>query len=105
LNTDEFILEYKGESPCYNYDQRKSILESCEYVDLVIKNVGGYDSKQSIEVVSPNIIAVGSDWKEKNYHKQMGFTNEWLLKNGITLEYIPYTENISTTIIKRVLRK
>jgi bifunctional ADP-heptose synthase (sugar kinase/adenylyltransferase) len=48
----------------------------------------------------PDIVVIGSDWAKKDYYKQMGFTQDWLDENGIGLCYFPYTQNISTTIIK-----
>jgi len=101
LNTDEFIEEYKGKPPICNYQQRRTMLESCIYVDKVVCNSGGPDSKPSILVTGPNIIAIGDDWAKKDYYKQMQFTQEWLDMYDITLIYIPYTKNISTTIIKK----
>lgn len=100
LNDDEFIKKYKGKSPIYSYEERKKILESCKYVDKVIKNVGGKDSKKSILSVSPDAIIVGSDWAKKDYYKQMNFTQKWLDEKDITLIYIPYTEGISSTLVK-----
>ena len=60
-NTDEFIFDYKGKSPIINYEQRKEVLLSCRYVDDVIPNVGGQDSKPTIEMVQPDFIVIGSD--------------------------------------------
>jgi hypothetical protein len=34
----------------------------------------------------------------------MNFTQQWLDDNGIILVYLPYTENISTTLIKEKLK-
>ena len=70
---------------------------------LLSKNFGGADSKPAILSVNPDIIIVGSDWLKKDYCKQMGFTPEWLEDHNIALMYIPYTQNISTTIIKERL--
>lgn len=100
LNTDEFIQRYKDKPPIYNYDQRKMILESCKYVDLVVENECGENSKPSIVSVKPDFIVVGSDWAKKDYYKQMSFTQDWLDQQDITLLYIPYTEGISSTKIK-----
>ena len=74
-----------------------------EYVDEVIRNIGGEDSKPAILTVEPDVIIIGSDWLNKDYLKQMSITEEWLRKNHIALIYIPYTEIISTTEIKRRL--
>lgn len=104
LNTDEFIYRYKGSYPIINYNDRRDVLLSCRYVDEVIPNENGEDSKPAISLVSPKFVVIGSDWAKKDYYKQMNFTQEWLDKNGITLIYLPYTENISTTIIKNNLK-
>ena len=104
LNTDEFIMEYKKTNPILDYEQRKTVLLSCRYVDEVIPNTGGHDSKPSILSVGPDYIAIGSDWAKKDYYKQMNFTQDWLDQNNIILMYLPYTEEISTTKIKNKLK-
>jgi glycerol-3-phosphate cytidylyltransferase len=104
LNTDEFIYRYKGEYPVVNYEDRKEVLLSCKYVDKVIPNSEGEDSKPAILDVNPKFIVIGSDWAKKDYYKQMNFTQEWLDENGYMLIYIPYTENVSTTLIKKKLK-
>lgn len=103
LNTDDFITQYKGKPPVCSDLERKSVLLGCKYVDEVIPNFGGADSKIAIEIVSPNIIAIGSDWARKDYYTQMGFTQDWLDEKDISLIYIPYTKEISTTNIKKRL--
>lgn len=104
LNTDEFITAYKGKPPIISYEDRKAVLESCVWVDEVVPNTGGADSKQAILQVQPDVIAIGSDWARKDYYKQMGFSQDWLDDNEIMLLYIPYTEGISSTEIKRRLQ-
>lgn len=104
LNTDDFIFRYKGKNPIMSYEERREILLSCKYVDEVIPNIEGEDSKPTILSVSPKFIAIGSDWAKKDYYKQMNFTQKWLDDNDIILIYLPYTENISTTLIKEKLK-
>lgn len=104
LNTDEFIYRYKGEYPIISYEQRKDVLLSCKYVDEVIPNNEGEDSKPSIQSVNPKFIVIGSDWAKKNYYQQMNFTQQWLDSKEYILIYIPYTENVSTTAIKKKLK-
>lgn len=100
LNTDEFIESYKGKTPVCSYAERKAVLESCKYVDEVVPNIGGADSKPSIILSNANYIVIGSDWAKKDYYKQMQFTQEWLDEKGIGLVYVPYTKEISSTNIK-----
>lgn len=100
LNTDEFIYEYKKSYPILNYEQRYDVLIACRYVDYVIPNKDGKDSKPAIEDCSPDVIAIGSDWARKDYYKQMNFDQDWLDERNISLLYIPYTQGISSTLIK-----
>jgi glycerol-3-phosphate cytidylyltransferase len=104
LNTDEFIYRYKGEYPIISYEERKDVLLSCKYVDEVVPNIDGEDSKPTILSVNPKFIVIGSDWAKKDYYNQMNFTQHWLDENGLILIYVPYTENVSTTSIKKRLK-
>lgn len=100
LNTDEFIFDYKGKYPVMTYSERKTILEACKYVDRVVPNMCGADSKPTIQMVRPDIIAIGTDWARKDYYAQMQFDQDWLDEQGICLAYIPYTSGISSTELK-----
>jgi glycerol-3-phosphate cytidylyltransferase len=104
LNTDEFITEYKGKPPVMNYYERLQVLSEFRSITNIIPNTLGSDSRAAIELASPNIIAIGSDWARKDYYKQMGFTQDWLDERDIMLLYIPYTPGISTTELKRRIR-
>lgn len=105
LNTDEFILAYKGKGLVMNYEERKSVLESCRYVDRVVPNIGGADSRLAIDLVKPDLIVIGSDWARRDYYAQMQFDQDWLDERGIGLAYIPYTAGISSTDIKARLAR
>lgn len=104
LNTDEFIAKYKGKAPVMTYEERSKVLRGYRYVDDVIPNYGGTDSRISIEIVKPDLIVIGSDWARRDYYAQMGFTQDWLDERGIGLCYVPYTQGISSTDIKARLR-
>lgn len=105
LNTDEFITEYKKRPPVMSYAERATVLHSCRSVTNVVPNVGGADSRPAIELVSPDLIVIGSDWATRDYYGQMGFTQEWLDERGIGLCYIPYTQGISTTEVRKRLTR
>lgn len=104
LNTDEFIETYKGRKPVISYEERKTVLEGCRWVDRVIPNLGGTNSRISIELVQPDLIVIGSDWARRDYYTQMEFSQDWLDERGIGLCYIPYTQGISSTDIKSRMR-
>lgn len=101
VNTDEFVERYKGSLPIIPLTERKLMLSSCRYVDTVIDNTDGEDSKPTILSIKPDIIAIGDDWAKKDYYKQMNFTQDWLDENNILLVYMPYKQGISTTEIKK----
>ena len=104
LNTDEFVTQYKSSPTVMSLPERMRVVESCRYVSSVVVNSGGKDSKPAIESINPDIIAVGDDWKEKDYYSQMGFNQDWLDQRGISIHYIPYTKTISTTQIRERLK-
>lgn len=108
INTDEFIKAYKGKPPVMSFNERATVISELRSVKRVISNWGDSNCAEVIEdehEFSPiDIIAIGSDWARKDYYKQMGFTQDWLDERGISLLYIPYTEGISSTDIKRRLQ-
>lgn len=104
LNTDEFIAEYKGKPPIMRYEEREAVLSACKWVDSVVPNLGGADSRIAIEQIKPDLIVIGSDWARRDYYKQMQFDQDWLDQRGIGLCYIPYTSGISSTEIKARMR-
>jgi glycerol-3-phosphate cytidylyltransferase len=101
LNPDKFVTSFKGKAPLFSYEERKKLLEKLEYVDEVVKNENGKDSKPTILKVKPDFIVIGSDWAAKDYYAQMDFSQNWLDKHNIILVYVPYTEVISSSEIKR----
>lgn len=105
VNKSDFIEKFKGKPPVCSDQERAAVVASCQYVDEVVFNLGGEDSKISIELANPDYIVVGSDWATKDYHAQMQFTQEWLDERGIGLVYVPYSREISSTEIKRRMSK
>lgn len=101
LNTDEFIEAYKGKAPVMSFAERKAILMACRYVDSVVENIGGADSKPAILNVLPDFVVIGDDWAKKDYYAQMQFTQAWLDELKIVLCYVPYTAGVSTTELKK----
>jgi len=105
LNTSEFVERYKGRPPVMSYDERREVLLACRWVHDVVPNIGGEDSKSTIEAVCPDLIVVGSDWARRDYHAQMQFDQDWLDERGIGLVYLPYTRGISTTELRQRMEK
>lgn len=88
LNRDAFVASYKDRMPVMAYDERATVLAAMRHVDEVVPNAGGTDSRPTIEAVRPDVIAIGADWAERDYHGQLGLTPAWLAERGITLVYV-----------------
>lgn len=101
LNLDDFVFKFKNKYPVCTYEEREAVLLSTKYVDMVVPNISGADSKPAIERIKPDYIVVGSDWAKKDYYSQMQFTQDWLDERGIGLIYVPYSKEISSTDIKK----
>lgn len=101
LNLNDFSLQYKNKPLVMSYEERKEVLLSCKWVSDVVPNTGGADSKQSISAVGPDYIVLGSDWQTKDYHSQLGLTQEWLDDKGIKVVFFPYTDEISSTDLRQ----
>lgn len=90
LNTDDFVERFKGHRPVQPYLERSEVLSALRYVDRVIPNIGGEDSRPALESIMPDILLAGADWAsehDERYLAQMGLTAEWLAGRGIELRY------------------
>ena len=93
LSSDEFNT-IKNKKSYYTYEQRKTILEACRYVDLVIPENNWEQKIDDIKKYQADIFVMGDDWKGK-----FDF-----LKDYCEVIYLPRTPDISTTQIKEALK-
>ena len=67
IDTDECVREKKGPTrPVHNQEERKFFLENLKSVDEVIFFSSEPEFERLIKSLEPDIIIVGSDWKEKS---------------------------------------
>jgi glycerol-3-phosphate cytidylyltransferase len=99
VNTDEFVEKYKGVRPVFTLAERREYLQALQ-VATVINDGPGRDL---IYKIKPDALIIGSDWLGRDYLAQINMTAQEFTTLGITLIYLPYTEGISTTEIKRRL--
>lgn len=94
VSTDEFNAT-KNKKAYHDYETRKKMLEAIRYVDLVIPE-NNWDQKRN-DVIEYKIdeVVMGSDWEGNPK-----FEN---LKDLCKVTYLPRTEGISTTKIKKDL--
>lgn len=93
LSTDEFNRNKKGKATYFSYQQRKVLLESLRYVDLVIPEFSWEQKSSDILEFKADIFAIGNDWSGK-------FDE---LKKYCEVVYLDRTPEISTTQIKNDL--
>lgn len=103
VNTDEFVERYKGKRPIIPFADRVTVVGACRFVDFVRANDGD-DQPDIIELARPNIIAVGDDWKDRDYLAQLDLTQEWLDERGIRIVYVPRTTGVSSSQVRASLR-
>lgn len=101
LNTDEFILRYKGKAPAMTFEQRADVLRELRSVDRVVTNTGDEDSRPSIIEARPDVIAVGSDWTRDRILKQLNITEGFLRQYSINLVIYGNSDPIHSSDIKK----
>jgi len=92
LSTDEFN-RLKQKQSHSSFDERKAIVESIRYVDLVIPELTWEQKVEDVRRHSIDIFVMGDDWAGK-----FDF-----LRPYCDVVYLPRTEGISSTIIKNGL--
>lgn len=96
LSTDEFNWNEKQKKCYFTYEQRKALLESIRYVDLVIPEENWEQKKTDVHEYHIDTFVIGDDWQGKF---------DFLKEEGVEVVYLPRTPEISTTQIKKDLNK
>lgn len=94
LSTDEFN-SIKGKKAYHNYESRKKMLEAIRYVDLVIPENNWNQKIEDVKKYCVDITVMGDDWEGNEKFEQ--------LREYCDVVYLPRTEGISTTKIKKEL--
>lgn len=94
LSTDEFNWHDKHKKTYFSYEQRKQLLESIRYVDLVIPEKNWNQKKSDMREYHIDTFVMGDDWKGKF---------DFLKDEGVDVVYLPRTAEISSSKIKKDL--
>ena len=94
VSTDEFN-SIKGKKTLIPFEQRALIVQNIKCVDIVISEENWEQKIDDIKKYNVDIFAMGDDWKGK-----FDF-----LKDYCEVIYLPRTQNISTTELKKELNK
>ena len=96
VSTDEFNQTEKQKKCYFTYEQRRSLVESIRYVDLVIPERSWEQKRRDIREYHVDTFVIGDDWKDRF---------DFLFEEGCEVVYLPRTPEISTTRIKDDLIK
>ncbi|MBR1820086.1 MAG: glycerol-3-phosphate cytidylyltransferase [Clostridia bacterium] len=94
LSTDEFNRVEKNKKCYFSYEERKLLLESIRYVDLVIPEENWAQKRTDVHLFCVDTFVMGDDWEGKF---------DFLKEEGCEVVYLPRTPEISTTQIKKDL--
>ena len=94
VSTDEFN-SIKGKKTLIPFEQRALIVQNIKCVDMVISEKNWEQKIDDIKKYNVDIFAMGDDWEGK-----FDF-----LKDYCEVIYLPRTQNISTTELKKELNK
>ena len=94
VSTDEFN-SIKGKKTLIPFEQRALIVQNIKCVDIVIAEENWEQKIYDIKKYNVDIFAMGDDWQGK-----FDF-----LKDYCEVIYLPRTQNISTTELKKELNK
>ena len=95
ISTDEFNWNSKNKKCYFSYEQRKNLVESIRYVDLVIPEEKWEQKINDVKEYHVDVFVIGDDWKGK-----FDFLREYC-----EVIYLPRTPEISTTQIKKELKE
>lgn len=101
VSTDELVQKYKNKIPVIPYEERKTIIEAIKYVDEVVPQVNR-DKIVAYEQYHFDVMFVGDDWKGSDIFEKV---DAYMRKRGACVEYLPYTQNVSSTLLNDVLNK
>jgi len=94
LSTDEFNTNEKNKKTYFTYEQRKQLLESIRYVDLVIPEENWEQKKNDMHEYHIDTFVIGDDWEGKF---------DFLKDEGVEVVYLSRTPEISSSQMKRDL--
>jgi len=94
LSTDEFNSVEKSKTTYFTYDERKMLLESVRYVDLVIPECNWEQKRSDVKLYQIDVFVIGDDWTGK-----FDF-----LKDLCEVVYLSRTPEISSSKIRDDLK-
>lgn len=99
VHSDEIVKEYKHRKTVINEHDRREIVGAIKEVDEAVINYTR-DKMALWEKYHFDVIFIGDDWK--GTERWINF-EKILATVGVSVEYIPYTQGVSTTQIRQTI--
>ena len=101
---DKYVTDIKKKTPVYSENERVRILQSLKVVDKAeLVTIEETDDKLlALKKFHFDVLFSGDDWKGSERYIR---TEAQFAELGACIEYLPYTQGISTTQIKEQLKK
>lgn len=100
---DDYVKNIKKKTPVYSLEERVRILNALECVDevVVINSEETEDKMLCLNKYKFDVLFSGDDWKGTERYIN---TEKQFAPLGTVIEYLPYTNGISTTMIKEKIK-
>ena len=99
---DDYVRNIKKKEPVYSEDERVRILNALKVVDKAeLVTIEETDDKMlALNKFHFDVLFSGDDWKGSERYLR---TEQQFAEYGASIEYLPYTQGISTSQIKETL--
>lgn len=98
VNSDDLVRDYKNKIPVINQVNRQNIVSNIKVVDecIIVNTLNKFEIWKDIHF---NVIFIGDDWKG---NKRWIETEVEMRKKGVDVIYLPHTDGVSSTLLRRV---
>ncbi len=98
VNSDVLVKSYKNKTPVISEGDRRKIVENIKAVDLAVI-ADTLDKVEMHRMLKFDVVFIGDDWKNDPRWIE---TEQKLAVYGVDVVYLPYTKDISSTLLRGV---
>lgn len=100
VSTDDLVESYKHKRPNVSLEDRLTVIQAMKMVDAVVVQES-MDKYAMWEKLQYRVIFHGDDWKGSDMYRE---TEAKLKAAGVKLTYFPYTQGISSTMLREKVK-
>lgn len=101
VSTDEVVQSYKNKTPIVPYGQRAAIVDAIRYVDEVVPQTS-MNKTEFLKQRHFDVMFHGDEWKGTELFDR--YEREFA-EYGSSIEYLPHTDGISSSILRDKIQK